>query len=81
MKSKNIPADIRAKSTKEAQSEIKGIIAKLENTETKLEDSIEQYNRMMQLNYHIQDQFKKKANEIKRSRLDKSKKISTKDSE
>ena len=81
MKSKNIPADISAKSTKEAQSEIKGIIAKLENTETKLEDSIEQYNRMMQLNYHIQDQFKKKANEIKRSRLDKSKKISTKDSE
>ena len=81
MKSKNIPADISAKSIKEAQSEIKGIIAKLENTETKLEDSIEQYNRMMQLNYHIQDQFKKKANEIKRSRLDKSKKISTKDSE
>ena len=31
MKSKNIPADIRSKSIKEAQNEIKDIIAKLEN--------------------------------------------------
>ena len=81
MKSKNIPVDIRAKSIKEAQSEIKGIIAKLENTETKLEDSIEQYNRMMQLNYHIQEQFKEKAKKIKRSTLDKNEKITTKDFE
>ena len=51
MKSKNIPADIRTKSIKEAQNEIKEIIEKLENTETNLEDSIEQYNRMIQLNY------------------------------
>ena len=79
MKSKNIPADIRAKSIKEAQNEIKGIIAKLENTETKLEDSIEQYNRMMQLNYHINEQFKKRANEIRQSILDKNGKISSKD--
>ena len=79
MKSKNIPADIRAKSTKEAQSEIKGIIAKLENTETKLEDSIEQYNRMMQLNYHIQEKFKEKANKIKHSTLDKNDKSPPKD--
>ena len=79
MKSKNIPADIRAKSIKEAQSEIKGIIAKLENTETNLEDSIEQYNRMMQLNYHINEQFKKRANEIRQSILDKNGKISSKD--
>ena len=33
MKLKNIPDDIRAKSIKEAQSEIKEIIAKLENNE------------------------------------------------
>ena len=31
MKSKNIPADIRAKSIKEAQNEIKELIEKLEN--------------------------------------------------
>ena len=75
MKSENIPADIRTKSIKEAQNEIKKIIKKLENTETNLEDSIEQYNRMMQLNYHIQDQFKQKSKEIKQSTLHKNKKI------
>ena len=74
MKSKNIPADIRTKSIKEAQNEIKEIIEKLEITETNLEDSIEQYDRMIQLNYHIQDQFRQKANEIKQSFLQKNKK-------
>ena len=74
MKSKNIPVDIRTKSIKEAQNEIKQIIEKLENTETNLEDSIEQYDRMMQLNYHIQDQFRQKANEITQSTLVKNKK-------
>ena len=74
MKSKNIPPDIRAKSIKEAQSEIKSIIEKLENTETSLENSIDQYNRMLQLNYHIQDQFKQKAKEIKQFAIVKNKK-------
>ena len=81
MKSKNIPVDIRTKSIKEAQNEIKQIIEKLENTKINLEDSIEQYNRMIQLNYHIQDQFRQKANEIKQSTLHKSKKNLSKDSE
>ena len=71
MKSKNIPADIRTKSIKEAQNEIKEIIAQLEDTETNLVDSMEKYSRMMQLNYHIQDQFKQKAQEIKQSTLHK----------
>ena len=74
MKSENIPADIRTKTIKKAQNEIKEIIEKLENTETNLEDSIEQYNRMMQLNYYIQDQFKQKAKQIKQSVLHKNKK-------
>ena len=74
MKSKNIPADIKTKSIKEAQNEIKQIIEALENTEINLEDSIDQYNRMMQLNYHIQDQFRKKAKEIKQASLYKKKK-------
>ena len=79
MKLKNIPADISAKSIKEAQNEIKEIIEKLENTETDLESSLEQYNRMIHLNFHIQEQFKKKANEIKQTILDKNGKISSKD--
>ena len=79
MKLKNIPADISTKSIKEAQSEIKEIITKLEDTETDLESSMEQYKRMLHLNIHIQEQFKKKANEIKQSTLDKNRKISSKD--
>ena len=74
MKSKNIPANIRVKSIKEAQNEIKEIIEKLENTETNLEDSIEWYDRMNQLNAHIQDKFRQKANEIKKPALHKNKK-------
>ena len=80
MKSKSIPDDIRKKSIKEAQNEIKEIIEKLENTDTNLEDSIEQYNRMIQLNYHIQDQFRQKANEIKQPTLHTNKKGLLKDS-
>ena len=79
MKLKNIPADISTKSIKEAQSEIKEIITKLENTETDLESSMEQYNRMIYLNFHIQEQFRKKANEIKQSNLDKNGKIFSND--
>jgi len=65
MKSKNIPADIKSKSIKEAQNEIKQIILNLEDPETNLQESMDRYNRMMQLNYHIQGEFKKKLKEIK----------------
>ena len=51
------------------------IILKLENSDTDLENSMEQYNRMMQLNYHIQNQFRQKANEIRQSKSKSSKKI------
>ena len=80
MKSKNIPADIRSKTIKEAQNEIKEIIEKLENTDTNLEDSIAKYNRMMQLNSHINDQFRQKAKEISKVVLNKNRKKSLKDS-
>ena len=79
MKLKKIPADITSKSIKEAQNEIKDMIEKLENTELNLEKSAEQYNRMMYLNFHIQEQFKKKAKKIKKITLDKNRKIFTKD--
>ena len=79
MKSKNIPADIRKKTIKEAQNEIKEIIINLENSETNLEESMYKYNRMMQLNYHIQEQFKKKLAEIKGSGFNNNKKSLAKD--
>ena len=79
MKSKNIPADIKVKSIKEAQEEINEIIAELEGTKTRLQDSQEQYNRMINLNNHIQELFRKKASEIKQFKLEKDKKKSSKD--
>ena len=68
MKSKNIPADIRAKSVEEAQNEIKQIIKNLENNETNLRESTDKYNRMMHLNYHIKDEFRKKLKEIQNNK-------------
>ena len=79
MKSKKIPVDIKSKSIKEAQNEIKEIITNLENTKTNLEESMDKYNRMMQLNFHIREQFKKKLAEIKDSDFDNNKKSSVKD--
>ena len=79
MKSKNIPVDIKSKSIKEAQNEIKEIITNLENTETNLEESMDKYNRMMQLNYHIQEQYKKKLKESKGSDFDDNKQTSIKE--
>ena len=74
MKSKNIPADIRQKSIKEAQKEINDIISNLEKADITLESSIDQYNRMLKLNEHIQYQFKKKTGEIKNLKIKKNKK-------
>ena len=79
MKSKNIPADIKSKSIKEAQNEIKQIVSNLEGTETNLEESMDKYNRMMQLNYHIQEQYKKKLKEIKGSDFGDNKQTSIKE--
>ena len=75
MKSKNIPVDIRAKSVKDAQNEIYELIDQLENVETNLENSTEQYSRILHLNNHIQEEFKKKANEIKKTIIDKNGKV------
>ena len=78
MKSKNIPADIKEKSIKEAQIEIKEIIAKLESNETNLEESMQQYSRMIQLNNHIQNKFKQMAVDIKKTTLSKKNKTKSK---
>ena len=79
MKSEKIPVDIKSKSIKEAQNEIKEIITNLENTKANLEESMDKYNRMMQLNFHIRELFKKKLTEIKDSDFDNNKKPSVKD--
>ena len=64
MKFENIPADIKSKSLKEAKDEINQILSKLENQNTRLDESLNDYQRLIQLNKHIDLLFKKKFKEI-----------------
>ena len=64
MKTENIPADIKSKSLKEARDEIDTILTKLENQETNLGESIGDYQRLILLNKHVDELFKKKFKEI-----------------
>ena len=64
MKNENIPADIKSKSLKETRDEIDAILSKLEKQETNLDSSIEEYKRLILLNKHIDQLFKKKFKEI-----------------
>ena len=64
MKNENIPADIKSKSLKEARKEIDVILGKLENQHDKLNESIGDYQRLIQLNKHIEILFREKFKEI-----------------
>ena len=64
MKNENIPADIKSKSLKEAQDEINEILNKLEVKNVDLSDTTDDYQRLIQLNKHIDFLFKKKVKEI-----------------
>ena len=64
MKEENIPADIKSKSLKEARDEIDTILSKLESYDTNLEDSKNDYQRLIQLNKYIDGLFRKKLKEI-----------------
>ena len=64
MKNENIPADIKSKSLKESREEIDRILGKLENQDTYLEESLSDYQKLIQLNNHIQNLFKKRFKEI-----------------
>jgi len=64
MKVENIPADIKSKSLKEAREEIDIILSKLESQDVNLDDSRNDYQRLIQLNNHINGLFKKKFKEI-----------------
>ncbi|MDC1212621.1 hypothetical protein N8016_02375 [Pelagibacteraceae bacterium] len=64
MKTENIPADIKSKSLKEARAEIDTILIKLESQEANLSNSLNDYQRLIQLNKYIDSLFKKKLKEI-----------------
>ena len=64
MKNEIIPADLKSKSLKEAREEIDRILTKLESLENDLANSLGEYQRLIQLNKHIDSLFKKKFKEI-----------------
>ena len=69
MKTENIPADIKSKSLKETRDEIDTILTKLENQETNLNESISDYQRLIHLNKHVDELFRKRFKEISESDL------------
>ena len=64
MTSKNIPADIKNKSIKETKEEINKILDKIEKDEKNLESHTDDYDKLLKLNKHMDDLFKKKLKEI-----------------
>ena len=78
MKIENIPGDIKSKSLKEARDEIDAILLKLENQETNLDKSKSDYQRLILLNKHIDELFKKKFREIFGKKNDDKKKVDKK---
>jgi len=61
MKTENIPANIKSKSLKEAKDEINQILEKLESKNLDLDNTQDDYIRLIQLNKHIENLFKKKS--------------------
>ena len=64
MTSKNIPADIKSKSIKETKEEINKILEKIEKANPNLESHTSDYDKLLKLNKHMDDLFKKKLKEI-----------------
>jgi len=64
MKNENILENAKSKSIKEIKEEINLILEKLEKQETNLPDSINEYQRLITLNKHVDLLFKKKVKEI-----------------
>ena len=64
MKNENILANIKSKSLKEAKEEIDAILGKLESQDADLGNSLDDYQRLIQLNKHVETLFKKKSKEI-----------------
>ena len=64
MTSKNIPSDIKNKSIKETREEINKILEKIEKGDTNLESHASDYDKLLKLNKHMDELFKKKLKEI-----------------
>ena len=69
MKDKNLPDDIRNKSLNELTELASNIIKSLENKKN-LEESIEDYQKLIKLNILIEKQFQKASKELSHSTRD-----------
>ena len=69
MKFENIPADIKSKSLKDAKNEIELILARLEDKNLNLNDNQEDYKRLIYLNRHMENLFKKKFKDISSKKI------------
>jgi len=70
MKDKNFPDDIELQSISEIIDEVNGIIEKLEK-EKNLENSIEDYQKLIKLNNIIEKKFQKTSKKISQDTKDK----------
>ena len=63
MKEKNLPNDISIKSLSELKDMANNIVKKLENVQN-LEDSVNEYQRLIKLNNIIEKKFQKTSKEL-----------------
>ena len=77
MKDKNLPDDIKNKSLNELTELANNIIKNLENKKN-LEDSLEEYQKLIKLNIIIENQFQKLSKELSQSTKDKIENIKNK---
>ena len=77
MKDKNFPDDIQSKSIEELTDLANNIIKNLEDKKN-LEDSVDEYQKLIKLNLLIEKQFKKANKELTQSTKEKIQKIQKK---
>ena len=77
MKDKNLPDDIKNKSLDELTELANNIIKNLENKKN-LEDSLEEYQKLIKLNIIIEKQFQKVSKELSQSTKEKIENIKNK---
>ena len=74
MKEKFLPNDINIKSLSELKDMANNIVKKLENVKN-LEDSIDEYQKLIKLNNIIEKKFQKKSKELSLEKKNKIRKI------
>ena len=80
MKDKNFPDDIKSQSISELTEEDNKIIRQLEN-EKNLENSLEDYQRLIKLNNIIEKKFQKSSKKISQETKDKINQVLSKKNE